>query len=84
MNVTVVAVEQEDDGLRIAAVCERDGERQHISLSDLPLPSPPLEGGEWIAAYRLTQEGRNFPGVDRSLRWAIGLQANVNRARIPA
>lgn len=38
----------------------------------------------WIAAYRLTQEGRSFPGVDRSLRWAIGLQANVNRARIPA
>jgi hypothetical protein len=38
----------------------------------------------WIAAYRLTQEGRNFPGVDRSLRWAIGLQANANRARIPA
>ena len=32
----------------------------------------------WIAAYRLTREGRNFPGVDRSLRWALGLgQTNV-------
>ena len=39
--VAVVAVEQEDDGLGIAAVCERDGECQFISLSDLPLPSPP-------------------------------------------
>jgi hypothetical protein len=27
----------------------------------------------WIAAYRLTPEGRQFPGVTRSLRWAIGL-----------
>lgn len=27
----------------------------------------------WIAAYRLTQDGRRFPGVDRQLRWAIGL-----------
>ena len=27
----------------------------------------------WIAAYRLTAEGRRFPGVDRSLRWALGL-----------
>ncbi len=52
MEVAVVAVEQEDDGLGIAAVCERDGERQSISLSDLPLPSPPPAGTEWIAAYR--------------------------------
>ena len=27
----------------------------------------------WIAAYRLTPEGRQFPGITRSLRWAIGL-----------
>jgi hypothetical protein len=27
----------------------------------------------WIAGYRLTDEGRRFPGVDRSLRWALGL-----------
>ncbi len=27
----------------------------------------------WIASYRLTAEGRRFPGVDRSLRWALGL-----------
>lgn len=27
----------------------------------------------WIAAYRMTPEGRQFPGVTRSLRWAVGV-----------
>jgi len=27
----------------------------------------------WIAAYRLTDEGRRFPGVSENLRWAVGL-----------
>jgi hypothetical protein len=27
----------------------------------------------WVAAYRLTPEGVRFPGVTRSLRWAVGL-----------
>jgi hypothetical protein len=27
----------------------------------------------WIAAYRMTDEGRRFPGVAQSLRWAVGL-----------
>jgi hypothetical protein len=27
----------------------------------------------WIAAYRLTEEGRRFPGVADSLRWSVGL-----------
>ncbi len=27
----------------------------------------------WIAAYRLTEEGRRFPGVSENLRWAVGL-----------
>jgi hypothetical protein len=38
----------------------------------------------WIASYRLTQEGRRFPGVDRSLRWALGLSTQSSRARVPA
>ncbi|HEX9323161.1 MAG TPA: hypothetical protein VF913_13720 [Xanthobacteraceae bacterium] len=29
----------------------------------------------WIAAYRLTDEGRRFPGVSENLRWAVGLPA---------
>jgi hypothetical protein len=27
----------------------------------------------WLAAYRLTEEGRRFPGVSENLRWAVGL-----------
>jgi hypothetical protein len=27
----------------------------------------------WIAAYRMTAEGQRFPGVTRSLRWALGI-----------
>jgi len=27
----------------------------------------------WIAAYRMTAEGRRFPGVERQLRWALGV-----------
>ena len=50
VEVEVVAVEQDDDGLGIVAVCEREGEEQGIPLGDLPLPSPPPEGHECIAA----------------------------------
>ena len=42
----------------VVAVCERDGERQLISLTNLPLPSPPPSGAEWIAAYRRWACGR--------------------------
>jgi hypothetical protein len=31
------------------------------------------EAEAWIAAYRMTEEGRRFPGVTESLRWAVGL-----------
>lgn len=34
------------------AVCRRAGVRQAVPLLDLPLPSPPPEGTEWIEAYR--------------------------------
>ena len=53
MEVAVVAIEQDDGGLGVVAVCGRQGERQRLSLSDLPLPSPPPAGAQWIAAYRL-------------------------------
>ena len=36
----------------IVAVCRRGGVRQTVSLLDLPLPSPPPAGTEWIASYR--------------------------------
>ncbi len=36
----------------IVAFCRRGRERQAIPVVDLPLPSPPPRGAEWIAAYR--------------------------------
>jgi hypothetical protein len=59
VDASVAAVEMDNDG-RIKAVCERSGERQRIDLIDLPLPSPPPSGAEWIAAYRRWMEGDGF------------------------
>jgi hypothetical protein len=36
----------------IVAICSSNGTRQPILLSDLPLPTPLPDGGEWIAVYR--------------------------------
>ena len=36
----------------IVAVCRRAGTRQTVPLLDLPLPSPPPVGSQWILAYR--------------------------------
>jgi len=58
-EASVAAVEMDDAG-RIKAVCERSGEQQRIDLIDLPLPSPPPSGAEWIAAYRRWIEGGGF------------------------
>jgi hypothetical protein len=34
----------------------------------------------WIAAYRMTADGRRFPGVARQLRWALGTETAPTRA----
>ena len=36
----------------IVAVCRRGGKRQAISILELPLPTRPPAGAEWIEAYR--------------------------------
>ena len=41
----------------IIAVCKRGSKRQKIPILDLPLPSPPKEGAEWIEAYRHWRKG---------------------------
>ena len=51
VEVTVESVDLTDDD-RIVAGCRRRRERQAISLLELPLPSPPPAGVEWIHAYR--------------------------------
>jgi hypothetical protein len=50
VTVTVRKVDQTMSG--IVAVCVRGRHRQAIPILDLPLPDPPPEGAEWIAAYR--------------------------------
>lgn len=49
--VTVERVDL-DDSEQIVAICTRGRSRQAIPILDLPLPSPPPEGAEWIEAYR--------------------------------
>ena len=59
VEASVAAIEMDEFG-RIKAVCERNGEQQRIDLLDLPLPSPPPQGAEWIAAYRRWLEGGGY------------------------
>jgi hypothetical protein len=51
---TAVRVERVDlnDADEIVAICRHGKQRQKIPILDLPLPSPPPHGWEWIAAYR--------------------------------
>jgi len=51
VDVTVTGVE-EVPGPGIAAVCRRGKLHQRILMLDLPLPTPPPVGAEWIEAYR--------------------------------
>jgi hypothetical protein len=40
------------DAEEIVAICRRGRQWQSIPILDLPLPSPPPDGWEWIEAYR--------------------------------
>ncbi len=37
---------------QIVAVCTRGRAQQTLPILDLPLPTPPPDGAEWIEAYR--------------------------------
>ena len=50
VEVTVRKIELTADS--IVAICSRGRDRQRIDLLDLPLPTPPPIGAEWIDAYR--------------------------------
>jgi hypothetical protein len=54
--VTVKKVDMTPDD-QIVAVCTRAGKKQEVPILSLPLPSPPPEGWEWIAAYRYWRRG---------------------------
>ncbi len=51
VSVTVTGVDLTDIN-QIVATCRRDGVRQAIPILDLPLPTPPPTGTDWIQAYR--------------------------------
>jgi hypothetical protein len=51
MEVSVERLDLTADEL-IVAVCRHGRVRQRIPILDLPLPSPPPQGADWIAAYR--------------------------------
>ena len=50
VDVTVTDVDLTDDG-QIVAVCVRGAGTQRIPVLDLPLPTLPPDGAEWIDAY---------------------------------
>lgn len=48
VEVTGVELTEREE---IVAICARGKQRQRIPVCDLPLPSPPPPGAEWIEAY---------------------------------
>ena len=56
VEVTVERLDLTDDE-QIVAVCARGKSRQRVPILDLPLPSPPPEGADWIMAYRRWARG---------------------------
>ena len=51
VDVAVTGVDLGEDD-QITAVCARGRVKQRIPILDLPLPTPPPDGAEWIDAYR--------------------------------
>ena len=51
VSVTVEGVDL-NRSEQIVAICSRGRRRQSLPILDLPLPTPPPAGSEWIEAYR--------------------------------
>jgi hypothetical protein len=51
IEVTVTGIDQVA-GTGIVALCRHGAHNQRVGILDLPLPSPPPEGAQWIEAYR--------------------------------
>ena len=56
VEVTVERIDMTDDE-QIVAVCSRGAARQRVPILDLPLPSPPPKGADWILAFRRWARG---------------------------
>jgi hypothetical protein len=46
-----------DESEHIVAICRRGRVRQSIPILDLPLPTPPPAGADWIEGYREWRRG---------------------------
>jgi c-di-GMP-related signal transduction protein len=57
IEVTVESLDVTDEE-EIVVICSRGKSRQRISILDLPLPSPPPQGAEWIDALRRWARGK--------------------------
>ena len=55
VQVTVERVDL-NESEQIVALCKRGRNRQSLPILDLPLPTPPPNGAEWIEAYRQWRE----------------------------
>lgn len=51
VEVTIEDIDLTEAG-HIVATCRRDAFRHTIPVLDLPLPTPPPDGAQWIEAYR--------------------------------
>jgi hypothetical protein len=51
VEVTVTQIDLRS-GSGLVAICSRGEHHQAVGILDLPLPSPPPDGAEWISAYR--------------------------------
>ena len=52
---------------------------QHFNIEAQPAGA---HAEAWLAAYRMTDEGRRFPGVTENLRWAVGLPPSDSRMAV--
>ena len=55
-SVTIERIDL-NDADEIVAICRRQRHRQHIPILDLPLPTPPPAGWQWIEAFRYWRRG---------------------------
>jgi hypothetical protein len=53
---------------QLVAVCRKGKTEQRISLSELPLPSLPPDGAEWILAYRYWLTGAVMSNKSRAAK----------------
>jgi hypothetical protein len=51
VEVAAADIDLTDDE-QIVALCTRGPSTQRIPILEIPLPTPPPDGAEWIAAYR--------------------------------